>query len=156
MSPPVKRAALEGEQMGRVYAESRMTPCSAKESRLDVGELGLFHPTSLTPCRIGHGPKAKHLYIYKSLSPKSSAKMKIMSGFLAEAVLSSDPRITEKSLIFTLPALSVSWRGHSEPSIWSGSGQTAIVSLDLGQSSSSSSILPISRQPVNFLRSLIL
>ena len=41
--------ALDGEQMGRVYILSKITPFLANFSRLGVGMFGLFQETSFIP-----------------------------------------------------------------------------------------------------------
>ena len=77
-----------------------MTPSSASESKCEVGELGLFHPTSLTP-----GDKL-HLTLSPenlTFSPKSSAKMKIMSGLSAEPLPSSIQRIVGVKSLIVVP-----------------------------------------------------
>ena len=136
----------DGEGIRRVHDDSLL--CQG----IQVGRWGAgVVPSYVVDTLLSRSWTCCKTLAYMSFSPKSSAKMKIMSGFSAEAVLSSHPRIAEKSLIFALPAFLISWRGHSEPSIWSGSGQTGIFTLDLRQSSSSSSISPISRQSLNFL-----
>ena len=77
-----------------------MTPSSASESKCDVGELGLFHPTSLTPGEKLHLTLSPENLIF---SPKSSAKMKIMSGLSAEPLPRSIQRIVGVKSLIVVP-----------------------------------------------------